>query len=104
MRHLVKALSLLLLLIGAQQGALVHEIGHLTTSPDSGVRMQSDRAADMSCALCPVFAQVVTPAFSHTFQIPRLAHLGPEAASEPRFRVIDASVPRPRSRGPPLSS
>ena len=72
MRLVVKALSLLLLLIAAQQGALVHELGHVSGALDGGLRMQSDPAADTACALCPAFAQVVTPAFSHSFQAPLL--------------------------------
>jgi hypothetical protein len=104
MRQVFKALSLLLLLLAAQQGALVHELGHLSAATDSGLRVQSELAADTSCALCPAFAQVVTPAFSHSFQIPALARCAPEPVSEPRFRAIDAAVPRPRSRGPPYSS
>ena len=104
MRHVFKALSLLLLLIAAQQGALVHELGHVFGAIDGDLRVQSDPAADTTCALCPAFAQVVTPAFSHSFHIPLLVRCAPEPVSEPRFRAIDAAVPRPRSRGPPSLS
>jgi len=104
MRHVFKALSLLLLLIAAQQGALVHELAHVSSAIDSDLRVQSDSAADTACALCPAFAQVVTPAFSHSFHIPLLVRCAPEPVSEPRYRAIDAAVPRPRSRGPPSLS
>jgi hypothetical protein len=104
MRPVFKMLGLLLLLVAAQQGALLHELGHLSGAIDSGVRVQSDPSADTSCALCPAFAQVATPAFSHSFQIPVLVRSAPEPVSEPRFRAIDAAVPRPRSRGPPALS
>jgi hypothetical protein len=74
MRYVFKALSLLLLLIAAQQGALVHELGHLSSAIDGDLQVQSDPAADTLCALCPAFAQVVTPAFSYSFLIPLLVH------------------------------
>src|ERR1700734_1356631 len=104
MRQVVKALSLLLLLIAAQQGALVHELGHISGAIDGDLRVQSDPAADTACALCPAFAQVVTPAFSHSLHVPLLARCAPQPASEPQSRAIDAAVPRPRSRGPPALS
>ncbi len=104
MRHVFNTLSLLLLLIAAQQGALVHELGHVSGAIDGDLRVQSNPAADMACALCPAFAQVVTPAFSHSFHIPLLARRALEPVSEPRYRAIDTAVPRPRSRGPPSVS
>jgi hypothetical protein len=54
--------------------------------------------------LCPEFAQVVTPAFSHSFHIPLLVRFALESVPEPRFAAVDAAVPRPRSRGPPSLS
>jgi hypothetical protein len=101
MRYAFKVLSLLLLLLAAQQGALVHEIGHLSGAIDSGLQVQSDPAADTSCALCPAFAQVVTPAFSHSFQVPLLVRCALEPVAQPPFQARDSSVPTPRSRGPP---
>jgi hypothetical protein len=90
MRYVFKALSLLLLLIAAQQGALVHELGHLSSAIDGDLQVQSDPAADTLCALCPAFAQVVTPAFSYSFLIPLLVHCAPGSVSEPRYGVFDA--------------
>jgi hypothetical protein len=103
MRHLYKALCLVLLLLSAQQGALIHELSHVfgTGTSKGGLRVQSDGAAETSCSLCPAFAQAVTPAFSHSFHIPLLVRFALELISEPRYSAIDAAVPRPRSRGPP---
>jgi hypothetical protein len=104
MRNLYKALGLLLLLLTAQQGAVVHELSHLTGANHSAIRAESGTAADTICELCPAFAQVVTPAFSHTFHIPLLVRTESSLCPEPRFVGIDATVPRPRSRGPPSLS
>jgi hypothetical protein len=104
MRQAFKALTLLLLMMVAQQGAVVHELSHVTGANHVDLRMQSGGTADETCALCPAFAQVVTPAFSHSFHIPLLVRLALEPVSEPRYAAIDAAVPRPRSRGPPTLS
>lgn len=104
MRQLFKALGLLLLLMVAQQGAVVHELSHVFGVINGELRVQSDGAADTTCALCPTFAQVVTPAFSHSFYIPLLVRFALEPVTEPRYVAIDAAVPRPRSRGPPSLS
>jgi hypothetical protein len=100
MRQVLKSLGLLLLLLIAQQGAVVHEIGHL--SEFSSHAAHADAAlADATCALCPAFAQVVTPAFSHSFHIPVLLRAALDRGSDPLYAVVDAAVPTPRSRGPP---
>jgi hypothetical protein len=104
MRQAFKALALLLLMMVAQQGAVVHELSHVSGANHVDLRVQSDGAADKNCALCPAFAQVVTPAFSHSFHIPLLVRLALQPVSEPRYAAIDAAVPRPRSRGPPSLS
>jgi hypothetical protein len=104
MNHIVKLLALLLLLMGAQQAAVVHELGHISGWNGETARVEAGTAADTSCALCPVFAQVVTPAFSHSFHIPPLGRARPEQSSEPSYSAIDDTVPRPRSRGPPSLS
>jgi len=104
MRQVLKTLGLLLLLLVAQQGAVVHELSHLSGANHVELQVQTDEAADKTCALCPAFAQVVTPAFSHSFHLPLLVRLALEPVTEPRYAAIDAAVPRPRSRGPPSLS
>ena len=116
MRQVLKSLGLFLLLLIAQQGAVVHEIGHLTeVSSRGGVgsgalssgELSSSEAhstaglADATCALCPAFAQVVTPAFSHSFHLPVLLRAALERGTNPLYIAAEAAVPTPRSRGPP---
>ena len=99
-----RASWLWLLLITAQQGAVVHELSHFFTSDVAASHLEGDGSADRTCALCPVFAQVSTPAFSHAFQIPPLVRAEAERFAELTLQEVKAEVPTPRSRGPPLSS
>ena len=104
MRNAYKALSLFLLLLTAQQGAVVHELSHLSGIDQARVSVDAGGTVDTSCALCPSFAQAASPTFSHSFQIPLLVRIESQLTPEPRFVGVDASVPRPRSRGPPSLS
>ena len=99
-----KNIGLLLLLMAAQQGAVVHELSHVTAIRSGELRAQTVETLDAACALCPAYAQVVAPAFSHSFRIPLLLRVALELVAEPRYLAIDAAVPRPRSRGPPSLS
>jgi hypothetical protein len=103
MRQVLKSLGLLLLLLIAQQGAVVHEVGHLSEASSSVARVDAS-LADAACALCPAFAQVVTPAFSHSFHIPVLLRAALDRATDPLYAAVDAAVPTPRSRGPPSAA
>ena len=93
-----------MLLMVAQQGAVIHELSHVSGASNGALRVQPDGFADTSCALCPAFAQVITPTFSHSFHIPLLVRFALEVISEPRYSAIDAEIPQPRSRGPPSLS
>jgi hypothetical protein len=104
MPKLLKALGLLLLLLMAQQGAVVHELSHVSRLSHAGAQLDSRAAADTTCAQCPAFAQVVTPAFSHAFHIPVMVLIATQRSSELRIVAIEAAVPHPRSRGPPSLS
>jgi len=103
-----QALCLVLLLIGAQQAAVVHELSHFSADHSLDLRfdlrLDPGGAAHGTCALCPAFAQVTTPAFSHSFHLPLLLRAGAERSSEPRIDAAAAAIPTPRSRGPPSLS
>ena len=100
MRHAFKLLGLLLLLVVAQQGAVVHELSHVSDS--SSALKGSSEVLDSACAQCPAFAQVVVPAFSHSFHIPSLVRTALTVSAEPLYAATDTAAPRPRSRGPPV--
>ncbi len=104
MRHLRDALCLVLLLLAAQQGAVVHELSHINGIHGPELRIDAGALADANCALCPVFAQVLTPACSHAFGLPSLVRATLERSGEPRIDAADAAIPTPRSRGPPSLS
>ena len=57
--------------------------------------------ADTTCALCPAFAQVVTPAFSHSFHIPLLVRSALDPVADPLYVGVDAAVPRPAAAALP---
>jgi hypothetical protein len=101
MKHTLKILSLLLLLLTAQQAAVVHELSHLSGLSGSQLNVDSGNVGS-TCALCPAFAQASSPAFSHSFQIPLLVRAAAEPGAKLLFAVIEAAVPTPRSRGPPV--
>jgi hypothetical protein len=103
MTRVFKLLGLLLLLISAQQGAVVHELGHVTGVYGTHAKTVAG-VTDTTCAQCPAFAQVNTPAFSHSLNIPLLVRTALAISAEPLYAVIDAAVPSPRSRGPPVQN
>ena len=104
MKHAFRALSLLLLLMVAQQGAIVHELGHVFRAADAALKADTGGVADTTCALCPAFAQVATPAVGHAFETPLLGRAAPPRAAELPCFAINASSLTPRSRGPPSLS
>jgi hypothetical protein len=102
LKHVYRALALAALLIAGQQGAVVHELGHLAGARSAYA--SASEVTDSNCSLCPLFEQAATAAFSHTFQIPLLLRAGIERVAEPPVEAVDAAVPTPRSRGPPSLS
>ncbi|HMD72507.1 MAG TPA: hypothetical protein VKG05_01470 [Steroidobacteraceae bacterium] len=104
MSHAYRTLWLWLLLITAQQGAVVHELSHFYERDAASSHLEAGGVADRACALCPAFAQVATPAVSHAFRIPPLIVAEAERFPELTLQAAEAEVPTPRSRGPPLSS
>lgn len=94
---------LLLLLVFAQYGAVLHELGHLSQgqrSEGATLRADAQLLENGVCLTCEAFAQVANPAAGGA---PSLAAC-PAAvipAPEPCYIVVGADAPTPRSRGPP---
>jgi len=102
------AFVLALLLVGAQQSALVHEIGHGFGPATAATAAQAERgrstgAADAAnhCEKCFQFAHVAAALAGH---IPAPAR--PVAVAESAHSVLAAAIaadaPQTRSRGPPV--
>lgn len=99
MKFLIKLFSLWLLLLAAQQGAVVHELSHLTVKTAQSVLHNSEQ--DATCGLCPSYLQASSPAFGHSFELPLLPPALHERLAASVIAAIDADVPLARSRGPP---
>ena len=104
MRYVYRALTLVLLLIAAQQGAVVHELSHVSDGHGAALTLDSGGVSDGTCVLCPAFAQAASPAFGHSFNIPLIDRTEVERGAERQIGVIDTAVSTPRSRGPPSLS
>ena len=101
LRRLSLPWVLSLLLVFAQQGGVLHELGHLSHSDHStGPALSAQQPADVVCPTCEAFAQVANPASgtASTLAASAAVYFPPPA---PVFRVIAADTLTPRSRGPP---
>jgi len=91
-----------LLLVFAQHGAVLHELGHMQNSAAAGTTVSPDPHASQStpCALCQAFAQVANPAGSRAldFSACPAAFIPTPARCH---SVVGADTPTARSRGPP---
>jgi hypothetical protein len=100
-RRLNIAWLLSLLLVFAQQGAVLHELGHLSHGDRGrGSALRAQLPADSSCATCEAFTQVANPASgaSHTLSASAAAYLPTPA---PIYAIVAADTLTPRNRGPP---
>jgi hypothetical protein len=99
----LRLMLLALLLVLDQQGALLHELGHLQHgSGAAGVTLRADEHATegAQCPTCEAFAQIANPASGavHTVALCPAAFL---PTSDPCYSIAGALAPTPRSRGPP---
>lgn len=103
MRRLCLSWVLSLSLLFAQHGAVLHELSHLTHAGHSAgavLGAQLQPAASGLCSTCEAFAQIANPASAAATDLAVCpAALIP--APEPRFTLVGADAPSPRSRGPP---
>ena len=103
MRRSSLALLLSFLLVFVQHGAVVHELGHLSHHGPAGATAQPADPHGVSVAFCPScegFAQIANPAAGGVAAVA----IQPSRylpTPDPRYAVIAANTPTPRSRGPP---
>ena len=98
---LLRSLLLPLLLVLAQQGALLHELSHWSAGADS---QQRDKQAPSSeaCSLCLAFAGIGSGAPPAGAPALLLADLSDAPAPPVLAAQIAAELPAARGRGPPL--
>lgn len=93
-------MSLLLVLV--QQGAVLHELGHLSHGDRGNApSLRADpQNGDATCPTCEAFAQVTNPASgaASTLAASAAAYL---PISAPVYAIVAADTLTPRSRGPP---
>lgn len=101
MRRLSLPWVLSLLLVFAQHGAVLHELGHLSHDRGSAPALRADlHLGDGPCATCEAFAQVANPASGAAGTLAASAALY-LPTPDPVYAIVAADTPTPRSRGPP---
>ncbi len=101
MRRLSLPWVLSLLLVFAQHGAVLHELGHLSHDGRAqGSALRAQLPADSTCPTCEAFAQVANPASgaASTLSASAAVYLPTPA---PVYAIVAADTPTPRNRGPP---
>jgi hypothetical protein len=92
-----------LLLVFAQLGAVLHEIGHLSHDErTSGATLRADpQPLDHgSCLTCEAYAQIANPAAAGAAVVP-VCPAAVLPTVDPCAAIVGADAPAPRSRGPP---
>ena len=104
MRKLSIHLGLALLLLLAQQGAVLHEVGHISrvVAAGSHATVDVDRGLAKTCELCLAFSQLANPV-ANTVHVPWFEPSSCAAGFRPACAAIPGDIPTPRSRGPPHS-
>jgi hypothetical protein len=94
-------LALALLLVFAQQGALLHELSHVYRSGAPEFTSGATFLDGKLCEGCLAFGQAANPA-SGTLLVARVVAAVRHVSPEPEYSIIAAGAPAPRSRGPPI--
>ena len=98
--RLLRSLLVLLLLVIAQQGAILHALSHYAPTEFAGDSKKHAPRGDL-CEQCLAFAQVGGVALTLAFTVLTTAGLSHERALTNSSRVELASHVAARSRGPP---
>jgi len=99
--RLFRSLLVPLLLVIAQQGAMLHELSHYAPTEAVGDSKKQSPRGDV-CELCLAFAQIGSAAPAPSVVAPLLPDLIHELAPVKPVRLEAAELPAERSRGPPL--
>ena len=100
MRRLALSIVLPLLMLLAQHGAAVHDLGHLGPGHSVPAGANKTLPADTLCVSCLAFAQVGSSARADHVALLPLEH-SHVLAAPPAAAVVAAEPPAQRSRGPP---
>jgi len=103
MRKLLLTLVLPLILLFSQQGAVVHELSHLTDAvavAAGGPGASGHPGGDLQCQACLAFAHLAGAAAAHVAH-PALLSFGFAVPANEAPAFIAADAPAARSRGPP---
>ena len=100
-RRLRWALLMPIVLLLAQQGALVHEYGHRVVASASGSKEAP--AAPDRCPVCLAYAHLCGAVAVDAAVVPLLSHLAFHFAPRNVGASIDPRLAEPRNRGPPVA-
>jgi hypothetical protein len=89
-----------LLLLCAQQGAILHELGHIYRTAAPELSSGGVPTEGKLCETCLAFAQVANPASGTLIILPIIWSVRQQSA-DPEYSIRLATPPAPRSRGPP---
>jgi hypothetical protein len=101
MRKLFTGLLLSMLLLLTQQGAVLHELGHLSAAQTQTDPDQDHPGAAVLCATCLALSHIGSGAHELAAPLPLLAHLTFAAPGHAALRGNTPAGLTPRSRGPP---
>ena len=93
--------ALAILLVFAQQGAMLHELSHVYRTGATELKNDVTLLDGKVCETCLAFAQAANPA-SGTQSMPRAVAASRYISPEPQYSIIATGAPAPRSRGPPF--
>ena len=93
--------ALAILLVFAQQGAVLHELSHVYRTGATELKNDATLLDGKVCETCLAFAQAANPA-SGTLLVPRIVAAVRHVSPDPEYSIIAAGAPAPRSRGPPI--
>ena len=103
MRKLLLSLLMPIVLLLSQQGAVMHELSHLTELTSGGANGPGStrhQPGDLQCEACLAFAHLAGAVTAHVVP-PALLSFSFQVPSNESPAFIAADAPTARSRGPP---